>query len=91
MLFNRQKLLYSLAYLTTLLSTFYFSLISRSYLLVIIFSALQVDPYLAYLKFFSLAWLFASSFPAGIAGMKFITKQIINFGRKIVSLIFGNR
>ncbi|KAM3143614.1 hypothetical protein pb186bvf_004376 [Paramecium bursaria] len=80
MFWNKQ--IYSAAYLICLIGTIYFSILSKNYILVLIFSFLQM---------FSLAWLFASSFPAGITGMKFITRQIFSLFKRFISLFRTNQ
>ncbi|CAD8088757.1 unnamed protein product [Paramecium sonneborni] len=76
---NKEKFIYTTIYVIMLCATVYFSLIHKNYILVLIFSIAQM---------ISLGWLFASSFPAGITGMKFITKQILALSKQIMSFCF---
>ncbi|CAD8182201.1 unnamed protein product [Paramecium pentaurelia] len=76
---NKEKFIYTNIYVIMLMATVYFSLIHKNYILVLMFSIAQM---------ISLGWLFASSFPAGITGMKFITKQILALIKQIMSFCF---
>ncbi|CAD8184648.1 unnamed protein product [Paramecium pentaurelia] len=76
---NKDKFIYTNIYVIMLIATLYFSLIHKNYILVLMFSIAQM---------ISLGWLFASSFPAGITGMKFITKQILALIKQIMSFCF---
>ncbi|CAD8092506.1 unnamed protein product [Paramecium sonneborni] len=79
---NKEKFIYTNIYVIMLCGTVYFSLIHKNYILVLIFSVAQM---------ISLGWLFASSFPAGITGMKFISKQILALITKIMSFCFKSQ
>ncbi|KRX08681.1 hypothetical protein PPERSA_07493 [Pseudocohnilembus persalinus] len=59
----KEKLPYSVSYISTLLLTLFFSLIKQNYILVILFSLLQMT---------ALSFLVATIFPGGTQGMKYI-------------------